>query len=60
MGGGYLSPAAEACYWRYLIQKWAENAKPTADPKEREDWALEPGTPWETYVLTERIVKAAH
>ncbi|PSR97700.1 glycosyl transferase family 90-domain-containing protein, partial [Coniella lustricola] len=26
-GGGYLSPAAEACYWRALVKGWAEVAR---------------------------------
>ncbi|KAK5661650.1 hypothetical protein OQA88_9750 [Cercophora sp. LCS_1] len=27
VGGGYFSPAAEACYWRALVRGWAKVAK---------------------------------
>ncbi|EGO54481.1 hypothetical protein NEUTE1DRAFT_124720 [Neurospora tetrasperma FGSC 2508] len=28
VGGGYFSPAAEACYWRELVRGWAKMARP--------------------------------
>jgi hypothetical protein len=28
---GYLSPAAEACYWRSLLRVWSELARPVGD-----------------------------
>ncbi|CAK7231414.1 hypothetical protein SCUCBS95973_007908 [Sporothrix curviconia] len=44
---GYLSPAAEACYWRALIQGWATVAQ-TTDEK----WAKVPrGVPWEVFAM---------
>lgn len=42
-GGGYLSPAAEVCYWRSLLRGWAEVARPVG-----EHW-FQPGTPFEQF-----------
>ncbi len=47
VGGGYLSEAAEACYWRKLIKGWSETAKPH---DENEAWGK--GVRWETFSLT--------
>jgi hypothetical protein len=43
-GGGYLSPAAEACYWRALLRGWAEVAQPVG-----EEWEAT-GVPFEEYI----------
>ncbi|CAK7210680.1 hypothetical protein SBRCBS47491_000857 [Sporothrix bragantina] len=44
---GYLSPAAEVCYWRALIQGWAKVAK-VID----ERWSKAPrGVPWEEFAM---------
>jgi len=42
---GYLSEAAEACYWRRLIRGWSEQVRIN-----EVEW--EEGTRWETYSLT--------
>ncbi|KAK3402003.1 hypothetical protein B0T20DRAFT_403164 [Sordaria brevicollis] len=46
MGGGYFSPAAEACYWRELVRGWAKMARPVKG--EFEDL----GVPYEEFVLS--------
>ena len=46
-GGGYFSPAAEACYWRALVRGWHKVAR--YDEKE---WGGRDGIPYETFVLT--------
>jgi hypothetical protein len=43
-GGGYLSPAAEVCYWRALLRGWSEVARPVG-----EKWD-QPGMPFEEFV----------
>jgi hypothetical protein len=44
---GYLSSAAEVCYWRSLIRAWSEVAQPTPS------WVGNGlGTRWETFSLT--------
>lgn len=43
-GMGYLSPAAEVCYWRALIRGWAEIARPVG-----EGWDTR-GVPYEEFV----------
>jgi len=48
VGGGYLSEAAEACYWRSLIRAWATMAR-VLDINEWGD-----GMRWETFVLLGR------
>ena len=55
----YLTPAAEACYWRKLIRGWAEVSfepefyKPEVkrDTGER-GWR---GVPFESYILTRKL-----
>ncbi len=42
--GGYLSPAAETCYWRSLLRGWRQVVQ-------YNDSALCEGEPWETFVL---------
>lgn len=47
-GGGYYSPAAEACYWRALVRGWSEVARvDEAELKEVGD-----GETFEAFVLT--------
>lgn len=48
VGGGYFSPAAEACYWRALVRGWAEVAR--WDEAALED--LGEGQTYEAFVLT--------
>ena len=43
-GGGYLSPAAEVCYWRALLRGWDQVARPVG-----EKWD-QPGVPFEEFV----------
>ncbi|CAK7199339.1 hypothetical protein SEUCBS139899_002017 [Sporothrix eucalyptigena] len=46
-GKGYLSPAAEVCYWRALIRGWARVAQTTGP-----EWASAPrGVPWEVFAM---------
>jgi hypothetical protein len=47
VGGGYLSPAAEACYWRALIRAWSRMAR-----IERQ-WGQ--GMRWETFSLLGKV-----
>ncbi|KAI5860120.1 hypothetical protein GGS23DRAFT_614282 [Durotheca rogersii] len=47
---GYLSPAAEACYWRALIRAWARVARYEGGGDSGEE---EEGVPWEELSLTE-------
>jgi hypothetical protein len=53
---GYLSPAAEACYWRSLIRGWSSVAKTDSNEKwgNWEDDGPEngEGMRWETFSLT--------
>jgi hypothetical protein len=44
---GYLSQAADACYWRALIRAWSEKARIT--PGHEDYWSK--GTRWETWVV---------
>ncbi|OAA63698.1 Lipopolysaccharide-modifying protein [Niveomyces insectorum RCEF 264] len=44
---GYLSPAAEACYWRALLRGWRQVVQ-------FNESALAEGVPWELYSLTPR------
>ena len=51
----YLSPAAEACYWRRLVRKWAEiSFVPDfyQDTAEGRKWR---GVPLESYILERRL-----
>lgn len=59
--GGYLSNAAEVCYWRALLRGWAGSAK-LVDGSEGGNWpGEEEGTEggsmmgWEEYSLTGRV-----
>lgn len=47
-GGGYFSPAAEACYWRALIRGWSEVVR----VDEGELGEVGPGQTFESFVLT--------
>lgn len=42
--GGYLSSAAEVCYWRALLRGWSEVARPVGEKWEQ------PGMPFEEFV----------
>ncbi|TLS28172.1 hypothetical protein PpBr36_01681 [Pyricularia pennisetigena] len=46
VGGGYFSPAAEACYWRSLIRGWSAVAN--VDP---DVWGARLGTRFEVFSL---------
>ncbi|KAF2178982.1 hypothetical protein K469DRAFT_754074 [Zopfia rhizophila CBS 207.26] len=46
---GYLSPAAETCYWRSLIRGWAGVAETD------ESWGEEEGVRFETWMVTEGL-----
>lgn len=48
---GYLSPAAETCYWRSLMRGWANVARTEGV----EDWVEGEGVRWETYVLRAEV-----
>lgn len=43
---GYLSPAAEACYWRSLLRVWDELARPVGD-----EWKQQ-GIPAEEFIVS--------
>lgn len=45
---GYLSDAAEACYWRELIHAWNNFVE-----IDEEEW--EEGMLWEDYILTGKL-----
>jgi hypothetical protein len=46
VGRGYLSPAAEACYWRALIRGWEAVAR-----MEGQGWENVNGVPWELFAM---------
>ncbi|KAL1844892.1 hypothetical protein VTK73DRAFT_1568 [Phialemonium thermophilum] len=46
VGGGYFSPAAEACYWRALIRGWSRVAR-----TEGEGWEEKEGVRWELFSM---------
>ncbi|KAH7393062.1 glycosyl transferase family 90-domain-containing protein [Pyrenochaeta sp. MPI-SDFR-AT-0127] len=48
VGGGYLSLAAETCYWRALIRGWAAAAK-----VDGHEWSEQVGKRYETWLLEE-------
>ncbi len=54
---GYLSPAAEVCYWRALIRGWSRVANPKEDGEggwgkwSDEGIEKEEGMRWETFTL---------
>jgi hypothetical protein len=52
-GGGYLSAAAETCYWRGLIQGWASVAEVSDEEGDGEDvrWAGEQGERFENWIV---------
>jgi hypothetical protein len=43
---GYLSPAAEVCYWRSLIRRWSDTVQ-----VDESEWPEE-GMRWETFTMT--------
>lgn len=47
-GNGYLSEAAEACYWRALVEGWSQVARTEGDEK----WDKGEEIRWETFALT--------
>lgn len=52
---GYLSPAAEVCYWRSLIRGWSQVARPNQEAWlkwEEENPGKKDGVRWETFSLT--------
>jgi hypothetical protein len=49
-GTGYLSPAAETCYWRALINGWSKVVRTEGDVK----WDEGEEIRWETFSLTEK------
>lgn len=56
--GGYLSPAAEACYWRALIRGWHRVARPVEDIWEDSDSEGPEngeGIRFETFSLTGKV-----
>jgi len=46
VGGGYFSPAAEACYWRALVRGWAKVAR-----TDGEGWEDAEGMTFEAFAL---------
>ncbi|KAK4152116.1 AFG1-like ATPase-domain-containing protein [Chaetomidium leptoderma] len=46
VGGGYFSPAAEACYWRALVRGWAKMAR-----TEGQGWEDTEGVTFEAFSL---------
>lgn len=54
VNGGYLSEAAEACYWRSLIRAWSKMVR-TSESKGEKGRAWGEGTRWETYSLIEEL-----
>ena len=56
VGKGYLSAAANTCYWRALIRRWAGVARPKLEGSKAwsSGWELE-GMPWETFALEDRV-----
>ena len=54
VNGGYLSEAAEACYWRSLIRAWSKMAR-TSESEGEKGRGWSEGTRWETYSLIEEI-----
>lgn len=50
VGGGYFSPAAEACYWRALVKGWAKVAVPGG-----EGWEEMKSIPFEEFSLTNGV-----
>jgi hypothetical protein len=50
VGGGYFSPAAEACYWRAMVRGWAKVAQ-----TEGQGWEDTEGITFETFSLTNTV-----
>jgi hypothetical protein len=50
-GGGYMSPAAEACYWRSLLRGWAKVVRPIGEGWEK------PGKPFEEFATEGVLIK---
>lgn len=57
VGGGYLSPASNACYWRALIKAWSKVAKVNEADWKDSDGGL--GMRWETFTLQKTLDKFA-
>ncbi|KAM3068494.1 hypothetical protein ACMFMG_009633 [Clarireedia jacksonii] len=56
----YLSPAAEACYWRALIRGWSQVARPNYEDGSAGNWNvggvdLDEGMRFETYALLGKL-----
>ncbi|KAI0390257.1 hypothetical protein F5Y17DRAFT_469058 [Xylariaceae sp. FL0594] len=51
--GGYLSPAAESCYWRGLIRGWSEVVRYSDDPDDERSFAGLEEVTWEEFSLKE-------
>ena len=47
VGGGYFSPAAEACYWRAMVRGWAKTAE-----TEGQGWEKVEGVTFEEFILS--------
>jgi hypothetical protein len=47
VGGGYFSPAAEACYWRALVRGWAKAVR-----TEGQGWEDHEGVTFENFALS--------
>jgi len=46
-GGGYFSPAAEACYWRALVRGWSKVAR-----IDETEWSGKEGVTFEAFALS--------
>ena len=55
VGKGYLSSAAEMCYWRALIFEWAKHVRPKLQGDKAWGKWEEEGVRWETYALTGKV-----
>jgi hypothetical protein len=49
IGGGYLSAAAEVCYWRALVEGWSKVVR-----VDESDWQEE-GIRWETFSIRGKV-----
>ncbi|KAK3316712.1 glycosyl transferase family 90-domain-containing protein [Apodospora peruviana] len=52
VGGGYFSPAAEACYWRALMRGWASVASVNKTAVDEGRWAEREGVRYEEFTLS--------
>jgi hypothetical protein len=53
VGAGYLSSAAEVCYWRALIRAWSSVAKVNEEDWRAKDGGI--GMRWETFSLLGKL-----